>query len=74
MSWVIEKRKQGIEIYATNRGTESIFVWEGYTKKDYKRSMELAKVIVAALNDYEKKNEDDFANSLMENDSGHQPC
>ena len=74
MSWVIEKRKQGMEIYATNRETESIFIGEGYTQKEYKRSMELAKVIVIALNDYEEKNEDDFAQSLRENDSGHQPC
>ena len=51
-----------------------IFVGEGYQQKEYKRSMELAKVVAAALNDYEKKNEEDFANSLRENDSGHQPC
>ena len=53
MSWVIEKRKQGMEICATNREAESIFVGEGYTRKEYKRSMELAQVIVNALNDYE---------------------
>ena len=74
MSWIVEKRKQGMEIYVTNRQTEAIFVGEGYQQKEYKRSMELAKVIAAALNDYEKKNEEDFANSLIENDSGHQPC
>ena len=74
MSWIVEKRKQGMEIYVTNRQTEAIFIGEGYKQKEYKRSMELAKVIAAALNDYEKKNEEDFANSLRENDSGHQPC
>ena len=74
MSWIIEKRKQGMEICATNREAESIFIGEGYTQKEYKRSMELAKVIVTALNDYEEKNENDFAQSLRENDSGHQPC
>ena len=74
MSWVIEKRKQGMEIYVTNRQTEAIFVGEGYTQQEYKRSMELAKVIVKALNEYEEKNEEDFAQSLRENDSGHQPC
>ena len=74
MNWVVEKRKQGMEIYVTNRQTEAIFVGEGYTQQEYNRSMELAKVIAAALNDYEKKNEEDFANSLRENDSGHQPC
>ena len=74
MNWVVEKRKQGMEIYVTNRQTEAIFVGEGYTQKEYKRSMELGKVIAKALNDYEEKNEEDFAKSLMENDSGHQPC
>ena len=74
MSWIVEKRKQGMEIYVTNRQTEAIFVGEGYTQQEYKLLMELAKVIAAALNDYEKKNEEDFANSLRENDSGHQPC
>ena len=63
-----------MEIYVTNRQTEAIFIGEGYKQKEYKRSMELAKVIAAALNDYEKKNEEDFVNSLRENDSGHQPC
>ena len=53
---------------------KAIFVGEGYKQKEYKRSMELAKVIVKALNDYEEKNENDFAQSLRENDSGHQPC
>jgi hypothetical protein len=73
MIWIIEKRKQGNEIWV--RGNkEAIFIGEGYDKKQYKKSMELAKVIVGALNDYEKKNEDDFARSLFENDSGHQPC
>ena len=83
MSWIIEKRKQGAEIWAiTSTGLngqlafrpEAIFIGDGYEKKEYKRSMELAQVIVKALNDYEEKNEEDFANSLRENDSGHQPC
>ena len=80
MSWI---RKQGAEIWAiTSTGLngqlafrpEAIFIGDGYEKKEYKRSMELAQVIVKALNDYEEKNEEDFANSLRENDSGHQPC
>ena len=53
MSWTIEKRKQGMEIYVTNRQTEAIFIGEGYTQKEYKRSIELSEVIVAALNEYE---------------------
>ena len=64
MNWVVEKRKQGMEIYVTNRQTEAIFVGEGYTQQEYKRSMELAKVIAAALNDYEKKNEEDLKEVL----------
>ena len=57
MNWTIEKRKQGNEIWVTsNVKPESILVGEGYENKEYKRSMELAKVIVKALNDYEKRN------------------
>jgi hypothetical protein len=55
MSWVVEKRKRGSEIYVTNRQTEAIFVGDGYSTKEYNRSMELAKVIVKALNNYEDK-------------------
>ena len=60
MSWIVEKRKQGMEIYVTNRQTEAIFVGEGYTQKEYKRSMDLGKVIAKELIDYEEKNEEDF--------------
>jgi len=55
MSWIIEKRKHSTEIYVTNRQTESIFVGEGYDEREYKRSMELAKVVEKALNEYEDK-------------------
>ena len=56
MNWTIEKRKQGNEIWvSSNVQLESILVGEGYEKKEYKRSMELAKVIVEALNNYEDK-------------------
>tara|TARA_R100000742_G_C4185286_1_gene19105 strand:+ start:131 stop:388 length:258 start_codon:yes stop_codon:yes gene_type:complete len=49
--WIIEKRKQGVEIYVTNLTTESIFIGEGYSEKEYKRSMKLAQIITKALND-----------------------
>jgi hypothetical protein len=50
--WIIEKRKHGNEIWVgTNK--EAILVGEGYEKKEYKRSMELANVIVKALNKHE---------------------
>jgi hypothetical protein len=55
MIWTIEKRKQGNEIWvSSNVQPESIFVGDGYEKKEYKRSMKLAQVIVKALNEYEK--------------------
>ena len=54
MSWVIEKRKHSTEIYVINPQIESIFVGEGYDDKEYKRSMELAKIIVKALNKEDK--------------------
>ena len=54
MNWTIEKRKQGSEIWvSSNVQPESILVGEGYEKKEYKRSMELADVIVKALNKHE---------------------
>ena len=54
MNWTIEKRKQGNEIWvSSNVQPESILVGEGYEKKEYKRSMELADVIVKALNKHE---------------------
>ena len=57
MIWTVEKRKRGAEIWVTsNVKPEAIFVGDGYEKKEYKRSMELAKVIAKALNDYEKSN------------------
>ena len=74
MSWTIEKRKRSTSIFVTDREATDILIGFGYNKKEYNRSMELAQVIVKALNDYEEKNEEDFANSLRENDSGHQPC
>ena len=56
MNWTIEKRKQGNEIWvSSNVKPESILIGEGYMKKEYKRSMELAKVVVDALDKHEKK-------------------
>ena len=64
MIWIIEKRKQGMEIWVTSSTglngqlalkPDTILIGEGYTQKEYKRSIELAKVIVKALNEYEKK-------------------
>ena len=52
MSWKVETRKRGAEIWAECL-CEAIFVGDGYEKKEHKRSMELAGVIVKALNKYE---------------------
>jgi len=52
--WTIEKRKRQTEIFVTNRKTHDIFIGEGYNIKEYKRSMELAKIIVDALNERDK--------------------
>ena len=55
MNWTIEKRKRGNEIWVTsNVKPESIFVGEGYERKERKRSNELASVIAKALNEYEQ--------------------
>ena len=54
MSWAVETRKRGAEIWAEGQ-REAIFVGDGYEKKEYKRSMELADVIAKALNKHEIK-------------------
>ena len=54
MDWKVETRKRGAEIWAEGQ-CEAIFVGDGYEKKEHKRSMELANVIVKALNDHENK-------------------
>lgn len=57
MKWTIEKRKQCCEIWvSSNIRPEAIFIGDGYNKKEYKRSMELAQVIVKALNENDKSN------------------
>ncbi len=56
MKWTIERRKKCCEIWvSSNIQPESILIGEGYSKKEYKRSMELAQVIVKALNEYETR-------------------
>ena len=52
MSWKVETRKRGAEIWVEGQ-CEAIFVGDGYEKKEYKRSMELADVIAKALNKHE---------------------
>ena len=55
MTWTIEKRKQGNEIWVTsNVNQEAIFIGDGYEKKEYERSMELAKTISETLNLYDE--------------------
>jgi hypothetical protein len=54
MSWTVETRKRGAEIWVEGQ-CEAIFVGDGYEKKEYKRSMELADIIAKALNKHETK-------------------
>ena len=49
--WIIEKRKQGMEIHVTNSTTDSIFIGECYDAKERKRTHYLAAIIVKALNE-----------------------
>ena len=51
-NWFLDCRKKESEIWASSNDY-SIFIGDGYTYKEKKRSKELAKVIVKALNDYE---------------------
>jgi|TARA_R110002110_G_scaffold154784_1_gene348831 hypothetical protein len=54
MNWTIEKRKRSTLIFVTDRESTDILIGSGSNKKEYKRSMELAKVIVKALNENEQ--------------------
>ncbi len=45
MNWIVEKRKQGCEIWASSK-SEAIFVGDGYENKERKRSIQLAEIIV----------------------------
>lgn len=53
MNWKIQTRKGGTEIYV-ECDNRSIFVGEGYGKREYAHSMVLASVIEKALNEYEE--------------------
>ena len=57
MSWIIEKRKQGMEIYVTNRMIDAIFIGECYNEKERKRTHYLAAIIVDALNKAESQDD-----------------
>ena len=49
MKWKTQTRKGGAEIYVECED-RSIFIGEGYTKQEQERSLELANIIVKALN------------------------
>ena len=52
MTWTIEKRKQGMEIWVTsNVKPEAILIGECYYAKERKRTHYLAAIIVDALNE-----------------------
>ena len=50
MKWEIEKRKQGMEIWANSK-TNAIFIGGCYNAKEKKRTHHLAAIIVKALNE-----------------------
>ena len=53
--WIIEKRKQGMEIWVgTNK--EAIFIGECYNAKERKRTHCLAAIIVKALKENDDEN------------------
>jgi len=54
MKWTIEKRKQGMEIWANSK-TNAIFIGECYNAKERKRTHYLAAIIVDALNENDKE-------------------
>jgi hypothetical protein len=52
MTWTIEKRKQGNEIWVTsNVEPEAILIGECYHERERKRTHYLAAIIVKALNE-----------------------
>jgi hypothetical protein len=52
MTWTIEKRKQGMEIWVvTSPMKEALFIGECYDAKERKRTHYLAAIIVDALNE-----------------------
>ena len=53
MKWEIEKRKQGMEIWANSK-TNAIFIGECYHARERKRTHYLAAIIVDALNENDK--------------------
>ena len=56
MTWTIEKRKQGMEIWvSSNVKPESILIGECYDVKERKRTHYLAAIIVDALNENDKE-------------------
>ena len=52
-NWFLDCRKQESEIWVSSNDY-SIFIGDGYTPKEKKRSKDLAKVITKALNDYKE--------------------
>ncbi len=51
--WQIERRKQGMEIWANSK-TNAIFIGECYHERERKRTHYLAAIIVDALNENDK--------------------
>jgi hypothetical protein len=54
MNWTLETRKSGAEIYVTS-DDHSIFIGEGYSDEEERKSLCIAHIIVRALNEHYKK-------------------
>tara|TARA_E500000081_G_scaffold128341_1_gene136636 strand:+ start:1495 stop:1662 length:168 start_codon:yes stop_codon:yes gene_type:complete len=51
MNWTLETRKSGAEIYVTS-DDHSIFIGEGYSDEEERKSLCIAHIIVRALNEH----------------------
>lgn len=59
MNWTLETRKSGAEIYVTSED-HSIFIGEGYSDEEERKSLCIAHVIVRALNEYDQQLKDEI--------------
>ena len=50
MNWTLETRKSGAEIYVTSEDY-SIFIGEGYSEEEERKSLRIANIIVKAFNE-----------------------
>lgn len=54
MNWTLETRKSGSEIYVVSKD-HSIFIGEGYSKEEERKSLCIAHIIIRALNKHDEE-------------------